>query len=73
MVGECSVAGDTDVANVVKRLTAEYVRFGMRVRHDTFGLGRIVDVQQETFTVLFESGKRAAFAKWAVEKSFALI
>lgn len=73
LVGECSVAGDTDVANVVKRLTAEYVRFGMRVRHDTFGLGRIVDVQQETFTVLFESGKRAAFAKWAVEKSFALI
>ena len=73
LVRECSVAGDTDVANAVKRLTAGYVKFGMRVRHDTFGLGRIVDVQQETFTVLFESGKQATFAKWAVEKSFALI
>lgn len=73
LVRECSAAGDTDVANAVKRLTAEYVKFGMRVRHDTFGLGRIVDVQQESFTVLFESGKRATFAKWAVEKSFVLI
>ena len=74
IVRACNVAHEIDGTKATKKiLSDEYIRFGMRVRHNTFGLGRIVNVQKETFTVLFENGKQTTFLKLAAANSFVLI
>lgn len=73
IVRACNAPYEIDGTKAAKKLSSEYIRFGIRVRHNTFGLGRIVAVQQETFTVLFESGRRTTFVKMAAGNSFVLI
>ena len=73
IVRACNASYEIDGTKAAKKLSSEYIRFGIRVRHNTFGLGRIVAVQQETFTVLFESGRQSTFVKMAAGNSFVLI